>query len=156
MSLVEVVVAACVLMIVFMGHSRYRSYAALDARRAAMQNTGTRVALLFCEDWRAAGGIDTFDPVSRLYPCLTVAECSAAEQESFQIPADFVLSGVYAATVNGDTYYAGLSWNQVSDTLRALNVTVAWAPRQPQEPGVSGADKSYKLTTYAASVDGWP
>lgn len=154
-SLVEVMVAACVLMIVFMGHSKYRDYATLDARRVAMQNSAARVALRFCESWQAAGGIDTFDPASHLDSCLAVAECSAGDRQSFPVPESFTLASVYAVTLDGDTYYAGLSWKQVNDALRALDITVLWALRQPREPGVRGADKSYKLTAYAVSANGW-
>ena len=88
-SLVEVIVATCVLIIVFMGHSKYRCYATLDARKATMQTAAARAALLFCESWRAVGGIDAFDPVNSLDPDLAVVACSAAQQESFQFPGRF-------------------------------------------------------------------
>lgn len=154
-SLVEVIVATCVLAIVFMGHSKYRCYATLDAHKAAMQTAGARAALLFCESWRAAGGIDSFDPVSSSGSELAVLACPAAEQESFPFPEGFTPSGVYEITLDGDTYYVGLSWKQVSDTLRALNIKSAWAPREPSDPGVAAADKSYVLTAYASSLVGW-
>lgn len=154
-SLVEVIVATCVLAIIFMGHSKYRCHATLDARQAVMQTTGARVASLFCEGWRAAGGVDSFDPAGSFDSSLAVVKCSAAQQESFQFPGGFTPSDVYEIAVDGDTYYVGLSWKQMSDTLRALSIKTAWSPRQPSAPGTGAADKSYVLTAYASSLVGW-
>jgi len=152
---VELTVAVCVLGIAFIGQAQYRYYATLDARDALMRNGAARVALLFCETWRAAGGTDAFSPVNHFGSCLAVTACSAAVRESWQPPEGFTLSGAYEVTLDGNTYQAGLSRKQMTGTLRALNVTVRWVPRYPNEPGPNGTGKSYQLTTYAASMEGW-
>lgn len=50
-SLIEVMVAILILSIAVIGTSGYRYYTALDARKADMQATAARVALMLCESW---------------------------------------------------------------------------------------------------------
>jgi len=152
-TLVEVMTAILILSVAVIGASGYRYYAALDARRAAMQTTGSRVGLLLCESWRGLSDPNTFDPVAQFSSELTITTATEASTLEYHYKAaGFTLLGVYTIATNGVSYYAVLSWKDVSIGLRALNVVVVWPPQ-----GQIGSNylyyyacKSFKLTTYAS------
>ena len=50
--------------------------------------------------------------------------------------------------LNDITFYATLSWKDISSTLRALNTAVVWAQRTHDQNGIGDTDKSFELTTY--------
>ena len=54
-TLIEVMAATVILTITVLGATGYRYYSALDARKAAKQSSGARIALLLCENWRGRG-----------------------------------------------------------------------------------------------------
>jgi hypothetical protein len=147
-TLVEVMLAIFILLITVLGASGYRYYAALDARKADLQTTAARIASLLCESWRGASDPNTFDPIQ-----LTTGDPNSTlvvetSYDGPAVPADFTLLGIYKITINGVNYNAVLSWKDISQGLRALNVIVAWNPRGSQS---ELPDKSFKLTTYTAN-----
>ena len=64
-TIVEIMEAMVILLIAMIGASGYRYYAALDARKAAMQATAARIGLLLCESWRGVEGTETFRDATR-------------------------------------------------------------------------------------------
>lgn len=145
-TLVEIMAALVILAVAVLGASGYRYYAALDARKAAMQAGASRVATLLCESWRGVEGDESYDPAHNFGPYIEIE----GDKDSKEAPPDgFTLLGRYVVLVDQTSYHAVLSWNDIRPGLRALNVTVAWAqPRQGA--GAAGTDKALKLTTYTS------
>jgi hypothetical protein len=148
MSLVETLVAVVFLMIAFIGTSSVRYYAALDGRKATERTAASRVALLLCESWRGLAGAESYDPVAYFSSTLAISEENTGPDK----PTGFTLLGNYAITLDGANYRATLSWRDVQSGLRALSVVVAWAQRNPGEKEIANMDKSFRLTSYAATL----
>lgn len=142
-SLVEAMVAITVLSIAVFGGSAYRYYSTLDARRADRQMAAARVALMLCESWKGLQGNQTYDPTAHLGSDLTISTGSGPEA-----PEGFTALGSYEVVSNDVTSYVTLSWKDVADGFRALNVVVDWAQRDLGEASLDDADKTFKLTTY--------
>ena len=104
--------ATVILIIAILGASSFRYHAALGARKADLQATAARTALLLCESWRGVGDPNTFDPTQLTDAGSTLAiESSYA---SFEVPAGFTVLGIYKVTTDGADYYAMLSWKDMS------------------------------------------
>ncbi len=138
-TLVELVVALTALVIVVLGHSICGYNARLDTKKSLKQSAAATTASLLCESWAGAGGATTYDPTTDLAGQLTLTAESGPNA-----PASFTSRGSYAAVINGVSYWATLSSCELTSTLRALNVTVAWADRD----GSTSPDKSFSLTDY--------
>ena len=146
-ALIEVMVATVVLAVVVIGVSGYRYYAAMDARKAAMEATASRIALLLCEGWRGVNGDETHDPAEQLGAYLTIAKDKGTK---YPVLSDFNLLGRYKLILNETTYVASLWWKDVQPGLRALHVGIAWtAPRQGQS-SADGTNELFGVTTYTA------
>jgi len=144
-TLVEVMAAMAILAIAVLGASAFRYHAALSARKADLQTTAARTALLLCESWRGTSDPNTFDPIQLATSDPNSALAIETIYEGPAVPADFTPLGIYRITIDGVNYYAVLSWKDISQGLRALNVVVAWDPRGSQS---ELPDKLFKLTTY--------
>jgi len=142
-TLIEVMVSIVILLVAVTGTFGYRYYAALDARRAAMRRTSARIGLLLCESWRGVKGDSTYDPITYLGSDLAITTSTGPAE-----PNGFTPLGSYTVVSNDATYYATMSWKDVSTGLRALNVVVAWAQREIGTANLNDADKSFALTTY--------
>jgi prepilin-type N-terminal cleavage/methylation domain-containing protein len=146
LTIVEVMVAITVLAVAALGASAYRYYSTLDVRRADMRTTAARIGLLLCESWRGTGGDTSYDPTAHLGTDLTITPISLPSEFQY---TGFTSLGAYQFDTDNISYYAFLSWKDVSAGLRALNVVVAWAQRDTGPATLGGADKTYALTTYA-------
>ncbi len=138
-TIVELVVALTALVIIVLGHSITGYNARLDIKRSMKQSAGVMTALLLSESWAGVEGAAAYDPRADLEDQLTFTAASGPSA-----PAGFTSQGSYCAVVNDVSYYATLSSNELAPTLRALNVTVAWADRD----GSTTPDRSFSLTTY--------
>ena len=142
-TLIEVMLAILILSIAVFGASGYRYHATLDARKADMHSTAARIGLLLCESWRGVKGTETYDPTAYFASELTITTITVPYEFEY---TGFTLLGGYAVVLNGANYYAILSWKDVYTGLRALNVVVAWSPRE--QVSIAGAYKLFELTTY--------
>ena len=157
-TLIEIMFAIVILLVVVIGTSGYRYYAALDARKAAMRMTAARIALLLCEGWRGVQGIETHDPTAYSYSDLAIETITLPYGFQHGKLDDFTLMGGYKVVSKGDDYYTALSWKQDAGTrLRTLNIVVGW-PQRGKGIAVYEADnvidssvkfKLFKLTTCA-------
>ena len=140
-SLVGTLVAISVLSIAIIGAAHFRYFSALDSRRAVMHSEATRIAVMLNESWRAVNGAETYDPVDDFGSGLTITGID----DDIEYDETFTLLGIYEVGLNDKTYYAILSWKDVSSGLRALNIIVTWSQRSGEE---DSANKSFMLTTY--------
>ncbi|MHC4395170.1 MAG: type IV pilus modification PilV family protein [Planctomycetota bacterium] len=152
-SLVEVMIAILILSVAVIGASGYRYYAALDARKADMQMTASRVALMLCESWRGLNGDQNYDPTNYFGSELQLV--AIEDHYGTTSPGGFNMLGRYQATLNNLPCYITMSWADVASGLRALNVVVDWSQQtDPDNQSVImyGGDslnkKTFKLTTY--------
>jgi len=136
---VELIVALTVLVLVILGHGIAGYHARLDIQGAQRHSTAATTALLLCESWAGAGGGVTYDPVTNLASQLPITAGSGPEA-----PADFTSRGSYCVRIDGVSYSATLSSQELATALRALNVTVAW----PSRYGSASPDRDFRLTTY--------
>jgi hypothetical protein len=144
-SLIEAMLAITVLVIAVLGASGYRYYSSLDARRADMRATASRIGMLLCESWSGVKGDEDFDPTVYSETELAMTEISVPDSLK---PEGFESLGAYEIQTGNVNYYAVLSYDDVSDGLRAMNIVVTWAQRQQSESSVADADKQFSLTTY--------
>jgi hypothetical protein len=86
-----------------------------------------------------------YDPVARLGGGMTITA-----SEGPDAPAGYTILGNYKIVLNDITFYATLSWKDISSALRALNTTIVWAQRTHEQDGLADSDKSFGLTTYVA------
>lgn len=152
-TLIEVMAAMVIITIAVLGASGYRYYSALDARKAAVQSTAARIALLLSENWRGLGydRITDFDPVSHLvFPDsdMTIAASGIGPDYA----SGFTLLGRYEIHVNDARYWAALSYTDDDAGLGTLNTVVAWAQRPAASDGITiTLDKTFKLTTFVSN-----
>ena len=148
MTLVEVMGSVLILSVAVIGASAYRYHSALDARKADVRATATRIALLLCENWRGVSGAVSGDEAYDAEDYFAHGLSFDASGEGPEVPADFTELATYTIELNGINYYTTLSWKDVATGLRALNVVVAWNQRNTGSTAFADADKSFRLTTY--------
>ena len=142
-SLIEIMTAVAVIGIIVVGAASFKCQANVDARRAEIGISATRLTLMLCESWRGYGGLTSYDPVSSLSGWLDITSDSGPEK-----PSDFTLLGSYKIVFNGTNCYVTLSWKDVYSSLRALNVEITWQQKGLEAAEFSDCDKTFKLTTY--------
>jgi hypothetical protein len=142
-SLAETLISGVALVIAVLGNSGYRYQSMLLTQRADKWRTAATSAQLLCQSWVGMQGIGTYDPVSALGSGVTIASDTGPSAG-----AGFTALGSYHIDLNGDRYFATLSWEDVQTGLRALNVNIAWAQSQRGTTTLADADKSFALTAY--------
>ncbi len=135
--------AIAILSIALIGITGYRYCSTLDARKADADIASARIGQLFSESWRGLQGSEDYDPVAHLGAGLTITESDGPEA-----PGDYTVLGSYEIALNDITFYATLSWKDLSSDLRALNIVLIWAQRNQGQDEIDKADKSFELTTY--------
>jgi hypothetical protein len=139
-SLSETMHAVAILSITLIGVSGYRYSSTLDTRKADAYIASARIGYMLSESWR---GMQAYDPVARLGGGMTITV-----SEGPDAPTGYTALGSYKIVLNDITFYATLSWKDISSTLRALNTTIVWAQRTHEQTDLNDADKSFELTTY--------
>ena len=142
-SLTETMHAAAILSITLIGVSGYRYCSTLDARKADAYIASARIGYMLSESWRGMQGDVAYDPVARLGAGMTITASTGPDA-----PGSYTTLGSYEIVLNDITFYATLSWTNISSTLRALNTTIVWAQRTHEQTDINDADKSFELTTY--------
>ncbi|MFC1794296.1 hypothetical protein ACFL3Q_11990 [Planctomycetota bacterium] len=142
-SLIETMNAIAILSITLIGVSGYRYCSTLDARKADAYIASARIGHLLSESWRGLQGSEAYDPVARLGAGMTITA-----GEGPDAPGGYTVLGSYEIVLNDITFYATLSWKDLSGNLRALNTVLIWAQRTHEQNELDDADKSFELTTY--------
>lgn len=144
-TLTETMHAIAILSITLIGVSGYRYCSTLDTRKADAYIASARIGYMLSESWRGMQGDVAYDPVARLGGGMTITA-----SEGPDAPAGYTILGNYKIVLNDITFYATLSWKDISSALRALNTTIVWAQRTHEQDGLADSDKSFGLTTYVA------
>jgi hypothetical protein len=142
-TIIEAMLAITVLLIAILGTSAFRYHTALSARRADLHTTSARVALLLCEGWTGTGGATNFDPVAAFGSDVNIISSVGPST-----PSGFTSIGSYRIMLEGNDYYATMSWQNIAAELRALNVIVSWDQFGRGTVQFTNANKLYRLTTY--------
>jgi hypothetical protein len=144
-SIVEVMICIVVLLVAILGTTAYQYSAALNGRKANLQATAARTALMIGEAWNGMFGNTTFNP-----SMLSSNELSINNGDGEDAPTGFTAIGSYKILIENNDYYATLSYKNI-DTLtkfRALCITVSWDQCGRGTNSFEQADKSYTLTIY--------
>ena len=149
LTLIEVMVAAVVIVVAVLGAMAFRYVTALDARKADIQISAARVGLLLLEGWKAEKGVNTYNPASEFTSGIVIVSTSAGGPA---VPTGFAALGVggsgqFQIKDNQTYFYATLSYKDVANQPRKLNAIVGWRPGAAQGSG-SGATQNIKLTAY--------
>lgn len=158
LTLVELMIAAAVLMIALTGSMAYRYYATMDAKKADVQMTAARTGMTLLQGWLGANGLDAvpaFDPTAT-FPATNFTANGVKVETSIYGPAALDASagwtsyGLYKiTTADGVVYTARLS-SKPADTVstpnvpRALNVQIGWR----LDRTLGAPDKVMGSTTY--------
>lgn len=142
-TIIDVMIAVTILLIAVLGTSIYRYNADLSARKANLQATAVRTALLICESWDGSRGSKYFNPDAAFSSNLNISPSEGPET-----PADFTVRGSYTITIEGVNYYATLSWKNLAGDLRALSVVIDWDSSSNNIYDFSKAVESYRMIAY--------
>lgn len=129
--------------IAILGTMSLRYQSTLDAKRAEVGMSASRLVLMMTETWRGLEGSETFDPVSSFNSELTIETGQGPD-----VPNGFTLLGNYKVTLNDVDYYMTLSYKDINAALRKLNVQATWEQRGTENATMVMSDKSFALTTY--------
>jgi len=142
-SLVETMNAIVILSIAVIGATGYRYCSTLDARKADAYIASARIGYLLSESWRGMQGYEAYDPVAHLGAGMAITA-----SEGPDAPGGYTVLGSYEIVLNDITFYATLSWKDLSSNLRTLNTILVWAQRTHEQTDIDDSDKSFELTTY--------
>ena len=144
-TLVEVMVCIAVLLVAILGTSTYQFTSAMHARKANLQATAARVALMMGEAWDGVFGLPAFNPISEFDEQLSIVNSLGPDR-----PDGFDPVGSYKITIEHNDYYTTLSYKNLdaSQGMRVLSVIVNWDQCGKGMDSFEGTDKSYILTIY--------
>ena len=81
-TLIEVMVAILIIAIGVLGAANFRYYCVTDAKKADVQINAARIASMLLEDWKAVGGITSYNP----------ADTNPNNGDLTQFPSQFTIS----------------------------------------------------------------
>ncbi len=142
-TIIESMIAIAILVIGILGASAFRYHASLSARRTDLHSTSARIAMLLCEGWTGVGGAVSFNPINTLVPDVNISAGLGPTK-----PDEFSPLGSYRILLEGNDYYATMSYKNIAADLRALNVIVAWDQFGNGTGLFTKTNKLYRLTTY--------
>lgn len=143
-SIVEILLAAFILLIAYFGAARFAIHSVKAANMADYENDAAQLAQLLCETWRGLEGSSTFDPVYTFQDRLTFYD----SYMDTAMPNGFTRLGQYEVVLNDVSFWVNLAWKDETASLRVLNVVVSWDRDATGRYEYMDSDKSYKLTTY--------
>lgn len=111
-TLLEVMVAASILIVASLGALHCQYYVAGHGRIAEAVVTATHTAQLLLEDWKSTGGSEEYDPSS----------LSLGFSEAMAIPTGFTTPGGLGAALNDAVYSITLNDVPMQVMLKYLNV----------------------------------
>ena len=147
-TLVEVMTAALVLMVIFIGVLSYLYFCAINARRADVQTKAGRLGVLLLEGWKTAEGRLDYDVVSQFNRLpLDDFDNPGALPDVPALP-NLLQGRCYRIDIDGVNYFVKLSYDDAV-ALRMLNAAVAWNRDYDAETLDFSSDRLVSLTKYA-------
>lgn len=148
LTLVEVMVAAAAVLVIVVGAMNFQYYCALDARKADVRATASRLGLLLLEGWNTQGGIETYNPIADFgQPPLN--DFGLGGNPGIPGLANMLGDECYRIKVNGAYYFVKLSYQDIADDLRMLNASVAWSRNFGSDTLDFHSRRLVSLTKYA-------
>jgi prepilin-type N-terminal cleavage/methylation domain-containing protein len=154
LSLIEIMVVVLVISVAVIGATSFKTYCAVDAKKADVQINAARVASMLLETWKGMGGFSSYDP-SLEFPLSTYGSQFAITKTTTGLaePTGFApLASKYRILdkANNVNYFVTLSSKAAiaspAEPL-ALNATILW--RQNYESGnLTGGEHTIQMTTY--------
>ena len=152
LTLIEVMIAVLISVVIVIGALSYMYACALNARKADVRATASRLGLLLLDAWKNSGGATTtavFDP-EYILDFVPAADISPGEGPPGGLGAEWV---EYRMKVDGANYFVTLSffdefYETREDPLRHLNVRVAWN-QDNSAAGLTSGYQSISLTKFA-------
>lgn len=150
LTLVEIIVAAVVIIVAILGAIAYRYHCVLDARKADVQITAARVGLMLLDGWKGMGGRLSTDPGNIYDPTdfsFGGSEMKVAVETGPEAPAGYNTFGSYIVVVDGAYYYTTLSFmDEPAKDLRILHISVSWPEEYPTGSFSEDSKKVYMST----------
>jgi len=145
LSIVGVMVFAAVVSIAIIGTSGYRYFSSIEIRKSDTGITAGNVAQMLCESWRGVRGDENYDPTADTGLGLTIASCSTGPEP----PPGFTLlrNEKYKVISENHSFYVTMSYYDIDNGLRALNVKTAWNQRDIPDNNLVITDKTLSLTS---------
>ncbi len=145
MSMIGVMVFAAVISIAIIGTSAYRYFSSIEIRKSALGMTAGNVAQLLCESWRGVRGDQNYDPTADSGLGLTIASHSTGPEP----PPGFAVlrNEKYEVVSQNHSFYVTMSYYDIDNGLRALNVKTAWSQRDGSGDNLVITDKTLSLTS---------
>ena len=150
LTLIEIIVAAVVIIVAIIGAIAYRYHCVLDARKADVQITAARVGLMLLDGWKGLGGRSSTDPGNIYDPVefsFAGSEMKVTTELGPEAPTGYNSFGSYLVVVDGEYYYVTLSFqDEPANDLRILHVSVGWPEKYPTG-NFSSDDKKVSMST---------
>jgi prepilin-type N-terminal cleavage/methylation domain-containing protein len=142
-GLIEVMVTILLLVVAVTGSMAYQYHAVLNARKADLYATASRISNLMLETWKGAGSLDSFAPETVLSGEMGIS--STGSTGPSPILPDTL--GKYMINENNANYYVTLSYEDNAATARFLNIAIAWKQRDYSQATFAETDNSINWTT---------
>lgn len=142
-TIIETMVAIALTIVGVTGAMYFRYNSALDARKADVQITASRIGLTLLDNWKGSGGFTDYNPITQLASIMYLSDSDGPDT-----PVDFTSLGSYNVLANNLSYYITLSYKDETDK-RILNVCVGWQGDHTNETLGLGY-RFVKFSTYTA------
>ena len=148
-SILEVAIAAAVLIVLASGALAYQYHSSIDVKKAEVQAAAGRLGLLILDAWKGQGVVGAFDPLTAFGSDLDVtAGPDGPDADVGAYTGTFTLLGYYHVLFNNVNYYVTLSYRPGSAVCpTVLSVAVAWLDKY-SAGSVTDQNKVVRLTTY--------
>ena len=142
-GLIEVMVTILLLVIAVTGSMAYQYHAVLNARKADLYATASRISNLMLETWKGAGSLDSFSPETVFNADMGISSTGSTGPAAI-LPDTL---GKYMINENNANYYVTLSYEDNAATARFLNVAIAWKQRDYSQATFAETDNSINWTS---------
>jgi len=145
LSMIGIMVFAAVLSIAIIGTSAYRYFSSIEIRKSDVSTIAGQVAQLLCESWCGVRGDQNYNPTTDTGLGLTIESSSTGPEH----PPGFTLlqSENFKVVSQNRSFYVAMSYCDIDNGLRALNVRTAWSQRDSSGDNRIITDKTLSLTS---------
>lgn len=142
-GLIEVMVTILILLIAITGSMAYQYHAVLNARKADLYTTASRIGNLMLETWKGTGSLDSFNPATVFSSDMNISKTGSTQPVAKLTDT----LGSYMVNENNANYYVTLSYLDNASEARLLNVAIAWKQRDYSQASFAETDNSINWST---------